>query len=496
MNTRTVIKYLGIISIVSCSMFIPSILCALLFGEYHMVAVFINSFLATTGIGLLLWSLCRKKGNRLRHPDSLALVTFSWILMAGYCAIPYVLSGNLGVIDAYFESMSGLTTTGSSILVDIEALPKSLLFWRSFTHWYGGMGIIVLVIIVLPFLGAGGKLLYRSEVPGINKQGIRPKIKDSAIVLLKIYLGLTALETLLLMVAGMSPYDALCHSFGTIATGGYSPRNASIAAYNSLAIEIIIIFFMAAGATNFGIYYLCLTGKWREGAKNSEWHIFLLILVVSTILITFNLLGAQGVLSDGAPEGGAHTYTGFWNSLRLASFQVVSCMTTTGFATTDFNLWPQFSRTLLVVLMLIGGCSGSTSGGLKVVRIFIIVKIFYMQIRRTFQPKKIYVLRINDTIIENDIQYMVLAFFALYIFTFIIAVLLLSLMGLPTETAISSVAATINGVGPGLQLVGAVSNFSMIPDAGKLLLCLVMLLGRLELYAIFALFVPAFWKRT
>lgn len=358
------------------------------------------------------------------------------------------------------------------------------------------MGIIVLVIIVLPFLGAGGKLLYRSEVPGINKQGIRPKIKDSAIVLLKIYVGLTAIQTVLLVLAGMNLFDALCHSFGTIATGGYSPRNASVAAYDSLAIEIIITIFMAAGATNFGIYYLCLTGKWRDAFKNSEWYLFLGILCVSTLLITFNLMGMQGIIIEGAPEGGTHGFTGFWHSLRVASFQAVSCMTTTGFVSADFNIWPQFSRILLVVLMVIGGSAGSTSGGLKVIRMFIVLKILYMQMQRTFHPKKIHVLRVDSTVIDNDIQYMVLVFFALYVLTATSAVLLLSLIGLPTETAISSVLATINGCGPGLELVGAVSNFSMIPDAGKLLLSLVMLLGRLEFYSIFVLLIPAFWKRS
>ena len=353
MNIHTVAKYLGIVSLLSSSIFVPSLICALLLGEYSMLITFAVSILAVSAIGLLIWQFSGNQNNKLRQRDSLALVTFAWIIMALYCSFPYIFSGKLGIIDAYFESMSGLTTTGSSILVDIEALPKSLLFWRSFTHWYGGMGIIVLVIIVLPFLGAGGKLLYRSEVPGINKQGIRPKIKDSAIVLLKIYVALTAIQTLLLVLAGMSLFDALCHSFGTIATGGYSPRNASIAAYDSLAIEIIIIIFMVAGATNFGLYYLCFTGKWRDALRNSEWYLFLGILGISTLLVTFNLMGMQGVLTEGVPEGGTHGFTGFWHSLRMASFQVVSCMTTTGFVSADFNIWPQFSRILLAFLMVI-----------------------------------------------------------------------------------------------------------------------------------------------
>jgi len=325
---------------------------------------------------------------------------------------------------------------------------------------------------------------------------LRPRIKDSALILLKIYMGLTIIQTVLLMIAGMNLFEALCHTFGTLATGGYSTRNASIAAYDSLFIEIIITVFMIAGATSFGLHYMFITGKWREALKNSEWRFFLGILAVSSMLITFNLMGMQGVIHEGAPEAGTHVDGGFFHDLRIAIFQTVSITTNTGFATADFNIWPQFSRILLVVLMLVGGCSGSTSGGIKVVRFLILIKIVYMQILKTFQPKKIYVLRINDTVVDAEMQRVILVFFALYILVIVVATLLLSLVGLPSETAFSSVAATLNNVGPGLELVGAIENFSAIPTAGKMLLSIVMVLGRLEFMAIFVLFVPTFWKRT
>lgn len=495
MKYLSVIKYLGALSIAASVVYVPALLWAFWFREYQMAMVFFKTIVIVMAIGALVWLVSRGSDNRLIHRETLALVGFSWLLMAGYGALPFVLSGELDLIDAYFESMSGFTTTGSSILTDIESLPRSLLFWRSFTHWLGGLGIVVILVTVLPFLGAGGKLLYRSEVPGIDKRGLRPRIKDSALILVKIYCGLTLIQTLLLLAAGMNLYDALCHTFGTLATGGYSTRNDSIAAFDNVIIEVIIIVFMVLGATSFGLQYMFIKGKWREVLKNSEWRLFLCLLTFSILLITLNLMGMQGTIEAYPSAVGTYEKAGLLQSLRMAAFQTTSIMTNTGYATADFDTWPQFSRALLVVLMLVGGCSGSTSGGIKVVRLLILGKMVYWRIKRTFQPKTVRVLRVNDIILDKDTQNTLMIFCALYIFALIPSSLLLSMMGLPSETAFTAAAATLNNVGPGLGLVGATENFALIPPAGKMLLSLLMVLGRLEFLAILVLFIPAFWKR-
>jgi len=492
MNYQSVIKYLGIFSIATCVLYLPSVAWACWFRETQVIAAFFQSVLVVLSFGGLMVVVGRRANGRLFNRETLALVGLGWLLIAGYGALPYVFSGELSFVDAYFESMSGFTTTGATVITDIETWPKGLLFWRSFTHWLGGLGIILLLIIVLPFLGAGGKLLYRSEVPGLDKQGLRPRIKDSALILFKIYAALTVLMTILLICAGMNTFDALCHTFGTLATGGFSTRNASIAAYDSLLIEIIIVVFMIIAGTSFGLLYCISRREWRKVIWNSEWRLYILILGLSSILITANLMGAQGIITE---EGTAPTvkYTDFFGTFRMAVFQVSSIMTTTGYCTENFDTWPFFSRSLLVALMFVGGCSGSTGGGLKVIRILFLAKIIAHHLKRTFHPKHIRIIKIDNTIIDNTVQHSVLTYFLINIVAVIFGVLFLSLLGLPAVTAFTSIAATLNNIGPGLELVGAVETYAFIPASGKILLSFFMAMGRLELYAISVLLIPSFW---
>jgi len=397
-------------------------------------------------------------------------------------------------VDAYFESMSGFTTTGATVLAHVEVLPKSLLFWRSFTHWLGGLGIILLLIVVLPFLGAGGKLLYRSEIPGLDKSSLRPRIKDSAIILLKIYLILTVAQTILLLVAGMNVFDALCHTFGSLATGGFSTHTKSIAAFNSPLIEAIITIFMMIAGTSFSLLFCLGKGDYKKVLGNVEFRFYVFIIAVSSLLIFINLHTADGPLPN-LIGASAEPPPDIWDHMRASIFQTVSVMTTTGFATVDFNMWPEFSRALLVILMFIGGCSGSTGGGIKVVRIFLLFNLAYKHFIHTFNPKNIHIVRVDNLVLPKEHVNALLTYFAIYVLSVAASTLYLAWLNMPLVTSFTAVAACLNNVGPGLELVGATGHYGLVPASGKLLLSFLMAMGRLELYAICVLFIPSFWKR-
>lgn len=486
MNYRLLSKYLGHFSAAIGLLMLPSALWAVYFHEWQSLGSVLLSVTFSIAFGGLLAAAGRNASPVLRQREALCFVSVSWLIAAGLGALPFIFAGILGPVDAYFECMSGFTTTGSSVLTDIEATPKSILFWRSFTHWLGGMGIVVLFIAVLPYLGAGGKQLFRHESPGPNPQGIKPRIKDTAAILYKIYLGFTVAQTAALMLAGMSLFDALCHTFGTLGTGGYSTRQASIAAYDSALVDAIIVFFMVCAGANFAIYFSVLRGDWKAPWRDTEWRVYVGIMTACTILVTANLMGLGGDV---------HTpYTTWSGAFRHASFQVVSIMTTTGFCTADFDVWPQFSRMLLVTLMFVGGCAGSTGGGIKVVRFVVLLKMGILRLEKTFRPKAIQAARISGAVVDRDIQSTIQSFFALYVLVFVAASLVMALLGLPFQTAATSVAATLNNIGPGLELVGATRDFSSIPQAGKVILSLCMVLGRLELFSILVLLMPSFWR--
>ncbi|MBN2309834.1 MAG: TrkH family potassium uptake protein, partial [Candidatus Hydrogenedentes bacterium] len=417
MNYRLVSKYLGYFCAAIGLLMLPSAAWAVYFREWWALEALLVSTVISVALGALLAAAGRRASPQFHQRDALGLVGISWLVAAGLGGLPYVLNGVLGPIDAYFESMSGFTTTGSSVFsVEYFATtPKSIMFWRSFTHWLGGMGIIVLFIAVLPYLGAGGKQLFRSESPGPDPRGLRPRIKDTAKILYTIYLGLTVLETIALMFAGMSLYEALCQTFGTLATGGFSTEAASIGGFDSVAVDVIIIIFMVCAGSNFALYFSVLRGDWKAPWKDTEWRVYMAILIVCTLAVTANLMGCEGVF-PATEEGAAAAaqkagYDSFGTALRYASFQVVSIMTTTGFCTADFDLWPHFSRTLLVVLMFVGGCAGSTGGGIKVVRLVMLLKMAYWRLESTFRPKTIRAIRISDEVVEDGVQRTVYGFF-------------------------------------------------------------------------------------
>ncbi len=496
MNYRIVARYLGQFAAGVGALMAFSAAWAVYFGEWTALVAFLESMIVAGLLGGALYLAGRTSRAPMYQRESLALVGLSWLVTTSIGALPFLLSGTLRPVDALFESVSGFTTTGASVLTDIESADKSIVFWRSFTHWVGGMGIILMFIAVLPFLGAGGKQLFKSETSGLDPHKFGPHIRDTASNLYKIYFSFTAAQTLLLMVAGMTFYDALCHTFGTLATGGFSPRNASIAAYDSLAVEVIIIVFMLLGSGSFALYFAMMRGNWRAPLRNTEWKAYYLMLSVAVVLVALNLHGFQGKLKADIPESLIPDTPEYapGAAFRSAAFQVVSIATTTGYCTDDFDVYPDASRLLLIILMLMGGCAGSTSGGIKIVRIVALMKMSYYRLEKTFRPKTIRMLRINGMVMDDDLQRNILVFFVVYVSVFATATLLMSFIGLPFQTSISAVAATLNGVGPGLELVGAVQNYAIVPVFGKVVLCLCMVMGRLELLAICVMFLPAFWK--
>lgn len=493
MNFRLVAKHLAMFVFAAGGFMLPAAAWAVYETDWPSLLAFLGSMACAGALGGVLRWLGRPRVDVLTQREALGLVSISWFFIAGIGALPYVLAGVLGPIDAYFESMSGFTTTGSTVIVNIEATPKSILLWRSFTQWLGGMGIIVLFIAVLPYLGAGGKLLFRSETTGPDTRGITPRIHDTASILYRIYIGFTIAEVLALMLAGMGFYDALTHTFSTISTGGFSPKQASVGAFNSVAVELIIIFFMICGGVNFALYFAMFRRRdWKIPLRDTEWKIFIAILVVATSLIALNLVFAA---PPDAPPGVDGTY-GFGKALRVAAFQVVSIMTTTGFGTDDFDNWPHFSQMIMVLVMFIGGCAGSTAGGMKVVRIIMLAKMAYWSLETTFRPKTIRAVRVSGEVVDDDVQKRVQTFFTIYIVWFVAGSIFMSMLGLPFETALSAVITTLGNVGPGLELVGASEDFSVVPAAGKLFLTVCMVLGRLELFSVCVLFIPAFWRHS
>ncbi|HPP40503.1 MAG TPA: TrkH family potassium uptake protein [Candidatus Kapabacteria bacterium] len=485
MNLKIVAKILGLILIfLSFTMLLP-----LPFAYYYDSqdqASFIFSFSITFLVGILaFFSTKRNLGASQKdiHPkEGFAIVGFGWVALSLFGALPYVISGAIpSYTDAFFETMSGFTTTGASILSDIEALPKGILFWRSFSHWIGGMGIIVFSIAILPFLGVAGMQLFKAEVPGPTADKLTPRITETAKILWGVYFMFTIIETVLLMFAGINLYDALCHTFGTMATGGFSTKNASIAAFNNPTIDYIIIFFMIIAGANFALHYRVLTGNYRELFRNEELKYFLLIIIFATAFITYDILRLN--------------YVNLSDSIRHALFQVVSIMTTTGYGTFDYEKLSATTHFILLLLMFIGGCAGSTGGGLKVVRSIILTKYVYTEIKRLIHPKAIIPVRFGGRAIEKNILSNISAFFIIYLLISVFSILLLTLFNVDIVTSLGAVAACINNIGPGLADVGPTDNYSHFHPFVKWFLSFLMLLGRLEIFTILVLLTPAFWKK-
>lgn len=476
MNWKLILKIQGFLLVILAGMMAAPLAFALYYRSSDVLAIFISIFISLS-LGLLL-ILAFKSQKRIGTRESFASVSLGWILASVFGALPFYLHGSFGpYIDCVFEAMSGFTTTGATILKDIEAIPKGLLFWRSLTHWLGGMGIVLLTIAVLPTLGMSPGLLYKAEVPGPIKERLKPKIKDTAKILWIIYLFMTLLETLLLMAGGMNLYDALCHTFGTLATGGFSTSNKSVGGFKSVYIEVVIIVFMYLAGINFTLHFYLVQGKLREFLRDREWKFYTGVLVTGVILISLNLY-----FSD------LHHYSeNYMRSLRDSAFQVVSITTTTGYTTADFNLWPSFSSLLLVSLMFLGGSAGSTGGGIKQIRILIIFKHLWHEVKKLVYPRAVFSLKVGDQIVEEDVIKNVLAFFIFFIIFFAGITLFLTFQGYDIVTSFSASIATLGNIGPGLARVGAVENYSFFDPYSKVLLIFAMLLGRLEIFSVLIL---------
>ena len=446
----------------------------------------LNAFLVTIAggfiTGLILFFLTRRDKRELRAKDGFIIVTLGWIMFSAVGALPFWLSGFIpSYTDAFFETISGFSTTGATILMDIEGLPRGLLFWRSLTHWLGGMGIILLSLAILPLLGVGGMQLFKAEVPGPTPDKLTPRIKHTAELLWGVYLLLTLVEIVLLMAGGMNWFDATCHSFGTMATGGFSTKNASIGHYNSAYIEYIITLFMIIAGMNFSLHYRALRGKPLIFFKDRETVFYLSIIGAATAFIAFSLWTNNGEAAE----------TGF----RHSFFQVASIITTTGYGTADYEQWSSSARTILFILMFLGGCAGSTGGGLKIIRSLILVKFSLNEIKKLIHPQAVLPVRIGNQVVSRDIIANVAGFFLFYISIFVFGVLFMNMLGLDFETSLGGVAATLGNIGPALGDLGPTDNYAFIPDIGKWFLSFLMLVGRLEIYTVLIILTPMFWKK-
>jgi trk system potassium uptake protein TrkH len=477
MRLRSVLPIVGkIVMMMSIGMIIP-LLCALYYREKEIIV-----FIACIGITFLsgyLLSRIKEKDIGLRLIEGLAVVSLGWAILTAFGALPFYLSGTLGYIDSYFETMSGFTTTGATVISNVEILPKSILLWRAFIQWIGGMGIIVLAVAVLPALSIGGMQMFDAEAPGPKLDKLKPQMKETAKILYGVYLLFTGIEIILLLIGGMNLFDSTCHTFCTLATGGFSTKNASIGYYNSPYIEAVIILFMFLSGVNFMLHYNLLRGKINY-FKDKEFIFYLVVVLSAIILMTFDLF--------------YNVYGNIIDSVRYASFQVTSIITTTGFATANFDLFPSFSRVLLLILMFIGGCAGSTGGGIKNIRVLIILKYLYRELYQYIHPNAILSIKVGEDSIQEDILKDIMGFFIGYIVIFVIATALLTAYGIDIITAISSVAATQGNVGPGLGLVGPMSTYAGLSPFIKIVLTFCMWVGRLEIFTVMVLFVPDFWR--
>lgn len=484
MKIKTVAGVLSLICLVVSFAMIPS-LCLALYDRTHDASAFAISMLAGIFISLLLsWSSGRKDNSRsLGIREGVGVTGYSWVIASVIGALPYWLSGSVpGYTDAFFETMSGFTTTGATIMTEIETLPRGILLWRSLTHWMGGMGIIVLSLAVLPFLGVSGMEMYKAEVPGITAEKVTPRLHQTAMRLWGVYVFLTLLEAAMLMLGGMSLFDAFAHSCSTIATGGFSTKNNSIAYFTSPYIQWVIIIFMFASGINFSLYFLLPSGKFSDFTADEELRAYVFITVFSALAMSA-ALWASGM------------FRGLEDTLRRTFFNVVSVMTTTGFVIEDYNLWPEFTRFLFVILMFIGASGGSTGGGCKVSRFIILGRQLRTEISRLLHPRAVITSRFNGKPIPKGTMDSAGAFFVLYMIILTVSTLITTAFGIELLSAFTGVLTCLSNVGPGLNLLGPVENFAWLPSVVKWLFSFCMLAGRLELFAVFLLFLPGTYRR-
>ncbi|MBI1305568.1 MAG: TrkH family potassium uptake protein [Bacteroidetes bacterium] len=481
-NLRLITNVVGLLLMMNGFFMVTCIPTCIWFGDGDTRA-FVISAAISFNIGFLMWFYSRQHNKKLTYRDGYLIVTIGWLALALSGCLPFLASGTIpNLTSAFFETVSGYTTTGSSVLTDIESVPRGVLLWRSMTQWIGGMGIIVLTVAILPILGVGGMQLFMAESPGPTASKLHPRITETAKRLWYIYAALTCVEIFALKFAGMSWYDAINHAFTTISTGGFSTRNASVAAFESPAIHYIISLFMFFGGLNFTLFYFVLKLQIGEIAKNEEFRFYLGLTIFATLVSTIFLQ--------------MNADAGWEKSFRDSLFQVLSIVTTTGFATADYTTWGYFLTLMFFLLMFFGASAGSTAGGIKIVRHMLIVKNGWTELKRIMHPAAIIPVRYNGKAVEQKIIYNILAFFFIYLTVFILGCIVMTMYGYDLLTSAGATISSLGNIGPGIGGVGPAYNFAFFPESAKVFLAFLMLLGRLELFTILLLFLPAFWRRN
>ncbi|NVN19794.1 TrkH family potassium uptake protein [Muricauda sp. HICW] len=494
LNTRIIIHIMGLLLLCNGSFMLLAALASGIYKDGATMDIMLSA-IVTMLFGMMAMFYTRGHKKEVKKKEGYIVVTFGWIVMSISGMLPYLFSGSIpSITDAFFETMSGYTTTGASILDDIEALPEGILLWRSLTHWIGGMGIIVLAIAILPLLGIGGMQLFSAEAPGPGGDKLHPRITDTAKRLWLIYFGYTVLETILLKFAGMSFFDAINHALATMSTGGFSTKNASLAYWNdSPIIQYIIIIFMFLAGSNFVLSYFALTGRVKRVFQDEEFKYYFGFVAIFTILAALGVYFKTDVpVSDFHPMVWGKAESAFRHTL----FQVIAVITTTGFVSADFTSWTHFLTVFFFGLMFLGGSAGSTAGGIKVMRHLLIIKNGILEFKRTLHPNAVIPVRYNQKTVTEHIVYNVVAFFVLYMLLFIIGSLVLGFLGLDFVSAVGGSASSLGNVGPALGSLNPVSNYNSLPDAGKWWCAFLMLLGRLELFTVLIVLTPYFWKKT
>lgn len=480
MNRRMIVEILSHVMRVEALLLLIPICVSVIYGEFNVTVSFLITA-ALLGLFSLAGVFTKPKTRDIYAREGFVIVALSWVVLSLFGALPFYISGHIpSFIDALFETVSGFTTTGSSILTDVEIIPKGLIFWRSFTHWIGGMGVLVFMLSVVPLADSRAMYLMRAEVPGPTVGKLVPKIKDTARILYGIYIGITVLEVILLVCGGMPVFDAFVYTFGSVGTGGFSMHNAGIAHYNSLYIEIVIIVFMVLCGTNFNLFYFILIGKLRDALKSEELRWYIIIILCSIAAITVNTM---------------NIYDGVLSSLRNASFQVTSIITTTGYVTADFETWPMLSKCVILALMFTGACAGSTGGGFKLSRIILLLKKAANGIKGIVSPKRVAIVKFEGKPVETATLSSASVYLIVYVAIFMISLLLVAVDNLDFASTVSSVLTCLSNVGPGFGICGATGNFSDFSVLSKLVLSIDMLLGRLEIYPMLMLCSPIIWKK-
>ncbi len=451
-----------------------------IYDDGYDILAFFQTISITFTCGYFMSKIPVKK-RKVRVKEAITIVTFGWVVVSIFAALPFFLSGALpNFADAFFESVSGLTTTGSTVIDDVESLPMGILFWRSLLHWLGGMGILVLALAVMPSIGVGAHQIFKAETTGPISDKVAPKLRDTAKILYIAYLGITVLLTILLLLGGMDLFQAVNHSFSTIGTGGFSTKNTSVGYFNSSYITWIIAIFMTFSGVNFSLYYDLYKKRFKHVTQNIELKAYLLIILGASVLIAVNIYSLYGSVFE---------------SFKHAFFQVSSIITTTGYSSVNYETWPPFSKAILFFLMFVGSSAGSTGGGIKVIRIVILLMFIRREIKKLLHPRALIPIQLNNKPLSNDVVAGVTGFFFLYMLLFAAGTVLLSLEGIDFMTATSASASSLGNVGPGFGLVGPYETFSFFSSPSKYLMALQMLFGRLELFTIFILFTPSHWSK-